>query len=82
MYTFKVSTTALGSAHEFIGPGLSQFVCSLHFQQTNNDWAVTCYAKTETSTYQAEYVVMMLHRAYEAGRESMAVDIRNLLAIK
>lgn len=82
MYTFKVSTTALGTEHKFIGPGLTEFTPGLHFQQTNNDWAVTCYAKTETSTYQAEFVMTMLCRAYEAGRESMAADIRNLLAIK
>lgn len=81
-YSLRESQTALGIAYVFSGPGLYNS-SGVHFLQTTNDWAQKCMAeaKHDRHRYEAEYVIGLLSRAYEAGRKDMQKEIKAVLGV-
>lgn len=82
VYHYKVvkNDTAFGDVHYFIGPKLSRYDYA-HLMQPFNEWAKEQWDES-SSHLNAQRIVSCLNAAYEAGRESMAEDIKNLLNIK
>lgn len=78
-YSVSKSTNAMGVEHTFCGPGMSRYL-GVNFQQPNNPWATSRVGESDADS-DAERVALMLCRAYEAGRKSMAADLRELLGV-
>lgn len=83
-YVVKKSQDALGITHEFHGPGMPRYANDVHFLQPPNEWAVQCMAEKETRSWadsHAERIHGFLEAAFEAGREDMKRELRELLGI-
>lgn len=71
-YTTRTRETALGTEHEFLGPGMPQYANSVHFLQPLNDWAKRCCDEeckdgTSRADYEADTVRSLLASAFQAG---------------
>lgn len=82
LYDFRHVETAFGIEHKFSGPNMPQYANGIHLMQPMNDWANKCMPNIEHADRDAKMIVNMLRLAYEAGRDSMAYDIKKLLMIK
>lgn len=82
LFDFKHSETAYGTEHKFIGPNMPQYANGVHLMQPMNDWANKCIPDLAHANASAKRIVWLLTAAYEAGRKSMAQDLKNLLMIK
>ena len=83
LYRFerKDNYTAFGTTYKFKGPGLSQYVNSVHFLQPCNALATEHFGLEEQEN-EAKIIASLLHSAFEAGRQSMKADLREILEIK
>lgn len=87
-YTVKKASDALGITYEFRGPGMPQYANDLHFLQPLNEWATKSMAVDELGeskrdlSLDAERVRGFLNAAFEAGREDMKREFRNLLGVR
>mgnify|MGYP001546906443 CR=1 FL=1 len=77
-YTSVDEFDAMGACPKFKGPGISQYDRGVHIMQPINDWA-TKHVDDDFAKRETDRVVYLLNLAYEAGRQSMAKDLRNLL---
>jgi hypothetical protein len=82
-YSVTETTTALGVAHEFHGPGMARISPPLYFMQPLNEAATLSVNDGDNvARIDADRVTSLLNAAYEAGRESMADDVRKLIGAK
>lgn len=67
-YRFEITRTALGEAFEFRGPGLGYYgtYLSVHLVQ---------------GKHEADTIVHLLQKAYEAGRQAKAEELRTVLGV-
>jgi len=76
----EIKATAFGNAYCFTGPNISRYSNSIHLLQPFNEWASLQWTE-DYSDSESRKIVGMLNAAYEAGRQSMSQDIRELLGI-
>lgn len=76
----SIQTTAFGNTHCFSGPGISRYTNNIHLLQPVNEWASIHWTE-ELSNSDSRKIIRMLNTAYEAGRQSMKEDIKELLGI-
>lgn len=93
IYTISKSSDALGITHKVHGPGMPQYANELHFIQPLNEWATKCMAvdalakedreeRTPIWDHNAERMLGFLQAAFEAGRQDMRRELRELLGIR
>ncbi len=71
--------TAFGDVYRFTGPHLGRFE-EIHLLQPFNDFTKEHWTD-EHSDNQAYAIVVMLSKAYEAGRASMQQEMKQLLGL-
>jgi hypothetical protein len=82
LYSFQRDNngSAYGATHIFKGPNLPQYANYIHLLQPYNAWAAEHFNPGRADE-DALRIVQFLHEAYNAGRESMKIDIHDLLRL-
>jgi hypothetical protein len=77
-YTLRKEENALGTACYACGPGMTHYT-TVMLMQRMNPWARQCYTDAQFYNDNSKQLLILLERAYNAGKQAKAEEVRQIL---